>query len=98
MLMARWGGAQPKEANVANGSLTQQATLVQAMERLVAIRRLAEEVVKKQETLVLVTVGPATAHVQRGFLMQVLDAEATGLTEMVRRLLPGPPDAKADET
>jgi len=97
-MAARWGGAQAKEASVANGSLTQQATLVQAMERLVGVRRLAEEVVRRQETLVLVTVGNGSAHVQRSFLLQVLDAEATGLTELVRRLLPQKPDEAADET
>jgi hypothetical protein len=106
--MARWGERQlqrqqfrrlaREEAKMAaEGSLTAQATLVQTMERLVGIKRLAEEVVKKQETLVMVVVGQTSAWVQRGFLLQVLDAEATGLTEMVRRLLPGPPDAKADE-
>ena len=90
--MATWGGAKPKEDRM-EGSLTAQATLVQTMERLVGIRRLIDEVLKRTETLVIVTVGNGSAHVQRGYLLQVLEAEATGLTELVRRLLPGAPDA-----
>jgi len=82
--------------SVANGGSLM--TLVQTMERLVSVRRLADEVMKKQETLILITVGNATAHIQRGYLLQILEAEATGLTEMVRRLLPQKPDAAADET
>jgi hypothetical protein len=73
---------------MANGSLTAQATLTQTMERLVGVRRLEEEVLRKQETLVLVTVAGASALIQRGFLIQVLGAEANGLVELVRRLLP----------
>jgi len=94
--MARWGGVQHREVNVANGGSLM--TLVQTMERLVAIRRLADDVMKKQETLILVSVGNSSAHVQRGYLLQILEAEATGLTEMVRRLLPQKPNETADET
>jgi len=95
-MAARWGGAQRQEVSVANGGSLM--TLVQTMERLVSVRRLADEVMKKQETLILVAVGNSTAHIQRGYLLQILEAEATGLTEMVRRLLPQKPDAAADET
>lgn len=101
--MARWGNRQLEEQRreaAKMGSLTAEMTLVQTMERLVGIRRLTDEVLKRQETLIPVTVGNATAHVQRSFLLQVLDAEANGLTEMVRRLLPQVPsrDEAADET
>jgi hypothetical protein len=80
-----------REERMPNGSLTQQATMTQAMERLVGVRRLADEVLKKPETLVMIVVGSTSAQVQRSFLLQVLDAEATGLVELVRRLLPQPP-------
>jgi hypothetical protein len=76
---------------MANGSsLTQQATLLLAMKRWVAVRELSDELLRRQETLVLVVVGQASAQVQRSFLLQVLDAESVGLIELVRRLLPGP--------
>lgn len=73
---------------MASGSLTQTATLTQAMERLVGINKLIDELLRKQETLVMVVVGQTSAQVQRGYLLQVLSAEATGLEQMVRRLLP----------
>jgi hypothetical protein len=104
--MQRWAGVQqtsgrgyePKEASVANGSLTAQATLIQTMRRLVGVKELTEELLKRQETLVTIVVGNATAQVQRSFLLQVLDAEATGLIELVRRLLPQAPPQVTDAT
>src|SRR5262245_40303608 len=98
--MARWAGAQTtkREDWMSNGSLTSQMTLVHTMERLVGVKRLTEEILKKSESLVMVTVGNGSAYVQRSFLLQVLDAEANGLTELVRRLLPQKPDEKAEET
>jgi hypothetical protein len=70
--------------------------MVQAMKRLVGVRELAEELLRKQETLVLVTVGGVSGLVQRNFLLQVLDAEANGLVELVRRLLPAPAPERTD--
>jgi hypothetical protein len=101
----RWAGPAEKreavpmvrEERMANGSLTANAMLVLTMERLVSIRRLADEVLKKSETLVMIVVGNTSAQVQRAFLLQVLEAEAVGLTEMVRRLLPQPPTDAAPE-
>jgi len=97
----RWAGdslaSGRKEGHVANertGSLTSAATLTQTMERLVGIRRLIEELLRKQESLVLIAIGSTSAMVQRGYLLQVLEAEATGLEQMVRRLLPGKPEGE----
>jgi hypothetical protein len=72
--------------------------MVQAMKRLVGVRELAEELLRRQETLVLVTVGGVSGLVQRNFLLQVLDAEANGLVELVRRLLPAPRPEVSDAT
>lgn len=93
----RWAGSSRKEERMANGSLTAHATLVQAMKRLVGVREMADHLLQKQETLVWVTIGGVSAQVQRNFLIQVLDAESGGLTELVRRLLPGkPPEQVTD--
>jgi hypothetical protein len=80
---------------MANGTSAAAATLVMAMERLVGVRRLTEELVRRPETLVLVTVGGTQAHLQRAFVLQVLDAEDKALVELLQRLL-GPP-AKVPE-
>jgi hypothetical protein len=73
---------------MANGSLTAHATLTQTMRRLVSISELADEVMRRPDSLIMVTIGGASAQLQRHFLLQVVDAETKGLLEIVRRLLP----------
>jgi hypothetical protein len=76
---------------MANGSLTAHATLLQTMRRLVGVSELADEVMRRQETLVIVVIGGAQAQVQRHFVLQVLEAESRGLLDVIRRLLQPPP-------